>query len=221
MSPDRTQRLIGELARDLAPVQRVPRLRVSVAMVVGIVAATALIAFWMQGLRPNLADALRFDPLFGGVFVGLVLTGVGAALAAVAAATPGRQRVVRAGAATGLVGGLGALALCLVGVAGAGFDAGSPLSSDRMCLGQVFRLAILPSVALAVVLARGWTSSPLAAAALALVAGVALGAMVTHLLCVFGGARHLLLGHLSGLLLFTGLGVVPLATLLRHLARAR
>jgi len=213
-----TERLLHELTEDLAPVRPIPRLRAGAAAVFGVWAGAVLLA-WFLGVVPRDAfEAIRSSsPSYLIVFAGLALMAVGATLAAMAGAVPGREEATR---------GSGLLACAGVGLAaGGGLWAVVAAGADNsaagaiMCLSEAGTLAFLPVLVASLFLARGVAHRPRLGAGLAVCGSVALGALVIHASCRIGGGLHVLLGHALAPL-FLGFGLaIPLAALVRHWGR--
>ena len=214
-----TDRLVHELACDLTPVRRVPRLRVALGGVLLLWLTVAAVALATVGARADLATVLSNDLLFGGVFVGLLLTALGGSVAGLAAGVPGRGSAVRAGGALALAGLGLAVGICVVLMVSLGLEPGNAVAHDGVCLGRATTFAVLPATGILALLLRGWVLHPVRAAAVSLIGGLALGAVVAHLSCPFYGPRHFLLGHTLGPVIVALLVTLPLGATLRRWAR--
>jgi hypothetical protein len=219
MTPDPAEGLIRQLAEDLEPVRRVPRLRVSLGAVLVLMVGLGALVLLASGPREQLWQALSGDACFGGVFAGLLLAALAGSTAGLAGGVPGREWVFRIGGVVAILGLLGAVFVSGFFTALRGWASGSDPASDGMCFEHVVLFGALPALALAGLVVRGWVQRPLATAGLMLVGGLALGGLVVQATCTFSGARHLFVGHVSPLWVLALIGAVPLALLLRRLAR--
>ncbi len=219
MSEDNTKTLIDRLARDLAPVKPIPRLR---AALVGIVALWILVggvALAIRGLPENLAHVLATNVAFDLVLAGLVLTGVGGLVWALAASVPGREGPANWGrffAFSGVVLGAGLGGFAIRGEIAA---PSSPFASDMICLGWSGLIALIPGVAAVAYVARafpthrGWILAAGAAGA------TALGAIIVHLSCPYMGFRHLLFAHALAPAIVAIVVTIPMLAVMRILER--
>ena len=215
--PDRTEALLRQLARELSPVRRLPRLRT---------AGLALAGAFALGLalQAGLAGPLRVAGVPWGevpfrlLLVALVVGGSGAVLAALAGAVPGRESAARlgrwlagAGLAMGLLG-------ALLGW-GHPVDAAVPVAAGLRCAFRACLLGLVPAALVAGFLARALVRHPRRGAGLAFAGVVALGAAAVHASCGVGGAPHALLGHVAAPLAAGLLLSLPLAARLSRLPR--
>lgn len=218
MSEEQTQRLIAQLANDLTPVRRVPRLRNIAAAVLAVSGGVLLYAINNNGVRADWWPLVTGDASYAATLLGLAACGLAATLAALAGALPGRETVFRRSAA---VAGAGLAMAVVVGgislVTQAGL-AGS-LSDDWMCLSAALQLSPVPIAAVLLASSRGWVAMPGPTAIAALAGAAAAGAVSIHLACPLIGARHFLMGHISAPFLLALVASVPAALLLRRLAR--
>lgn len=218
MSQEQTQRLIAQLANDLTPVRRVPRLRSVASGVLVVSAGVFAYAVSLSGVRADWWQLATSDASYAAVLVGLVVCGIGATLAALAGALPGREVVFQR---SGIAAGLGLAAAVVVGALslGAQVDLGGSLSDDWICLRAALQLSPLPIAAVLLASSRGWVARPGLTAIAALAGAAGAGALSIHLACGLVGARHFLLGHISAPLLLALVASLPAALLLRRLAR--
>jgi hypothetical protein len=218
MTEAQTHRLIHELGEDLTPVRPVARLRVVASAVLAVSGLVLVYGFLRHGVRADWLALALTNPVYGAVLFGLTACGLGATVAALAGAVPGRERLGLGGAA---LAALGLAAVLVSGVldrlAGHGF-AGS-FSDDWMCLRAALLLASLPVGAVLLATSRGWVGRPGRTAIAALAGAAAACALSIHLTCTLSGARHFLLGHASAPLLLALVASLPVALLLRRLAR--
>jgi len=189
MTERSTQDLIQELAADLRPVRRLPRLRVAAAGVLAawLLGVVASVSLGGPALSLGVGDAASLV-----ILAGLLIAGVAGPCAALAAAIPGRDAVVRRAGAL-LVAGLvlavgGALALLLR--AGVGTGAGGSSCASRAAL-----LAIAPGLVALAFVARACVLRRAVEAWTLPLGCLALGAMAVHVSCVAGDPLHVLLGH--------------------------
>jgi hypothetical protein len=213
-----TEQLVHDLARDVPPVRPILPLR---AVLAGVVAvwAIAVALMWILGApSDDFVRGIRWgDPAFVAILVGLVFLAVGATLAALAGAVPGRENVARTSRGAALLG----IALAAGGGLWAVFGAAAPggvsdLVGCLACIGRAGALALLPVLAASLFLARGFVRHPILGAGFAVTGTVALGGLVTHIGCRVGGALHMLLGHaLAPLILGLALAI-PIGLLVRH-----
>jgi hypothetical protein len=193
---DPTRELIRELASDLAPVRPLPRLRFLAAVVLWSWLAIGAAGVALQGLAPTFWRSLAAPLSSGGIFAGLLGAGLGGALAALALAIPGRERVARVGLALG--GGGAALA---AGIACALLARSSlaawraPAAGDLPCLATALAIGLVPALALGWLAGRAAPHRPLTIALAAAAGAAALGGSVAQATCAWGEAMHLLLGH--------------------------
>lgn len=214
---DSTDRLIAGMVDELEPVRPLPRLRSAFAVILSIWAALLGIVLWGQegGSIPGSAMA---DWIYLAAFLGLVFASVGGTISALAAGTPGRERLELMGMALALLGLGAAAGACLIGMWTLGPEASaSPPGLDAMCLRHGGLLSLLPAGVILSFLVRGWAAHPVRASLVALGASGALGALIVHFTCGFVGPAHLLASHLSVPVALALLGVYPLALILRRL----
>jgi hypothetical protein len=221
MSGSRSEDLIRELARDLEPVQPIPRIRTVMAGVLALWFAVTAAGLAVLGLRPDLIEAT-----FGGnglvfVLIGLGLAGCGSVVAACAMGVPGRELLARSALCVSMLGmlvavGVGALQLRTSSVT----EAAVPFTGDLSCLAVAILVGLLPAV---VVIRFAARSAPLHPALMALTTAsgaAALGAITAYASCPHCVMRHLVVAHALapafGALLLT----LPLLVVLKRLGNS-
>ena len=184
---------IRELARDLAPVRRIPPLGAAAAAAVAL-CLVGLAAEWLlvgSEVRPGSEWRLAY----AATLAGILLVALGALLAALAAAIPGREATVRLGTAAAAVG----LALTtgggLVGLVQGAEPVGTDLATCLGCAIRVLTLGVAPVLLACGYLAWAALRRPGLGAVLALAGGVALGAAAVHATCPIDSPHHWLLAH--------------------------
>ena len=212
-----TERLIDGLVDDLEPVTQAIHLRQAYAVVLAVWAAVLGLVLWSQQ-SPMGAASLFADGVYLTSFVGLMLGALGATLSALAAGRPGRDQLENASLGVSAGGLLVASGVCLAGLLGQG-AVPSPPGLDAMCLQKGAWLSLLPAGVILSFLVRGWTTRPLRAALVGMLAAGALGAAIVHLSCDFLGAGHLLRGHMFVPLALALLGTYPAGVVLRRLRK--
>jgi len=213
------RQMIDALVEDLRPVRRVGALWTAAAALFG---AWLLVVLWLDGAALASGvwrQTLATQPGFAVTGFGLLLMGVGGSAGALAARVPDRPVLEARALAAAWVG----LAVAAGGGAvlafSAGFDAGSPVAADGVCMRAALLYGSPPGAYLIVLLLRGWVARPARAAFACALGAVALGALIVHLGCPHTGARHWLLGHALAPVVAAALGTVPLAIVLRRAAR--
>ena len=96
--------LIQELAANLSPVQRIPRLRRVAGWALLLAAATTALGLLVLGQRSDLLGLIGRDLGFSAALGGLALVAVGGVLGGLAAAVPGREPLARLGLGLALAG---------------------------------------------------------------------------------------------------------------------
>ena len=91
-----TEGLVRELARDLEPVRRIPRLRVVAVFLALAALGLAGVAVALLGLRPDVRAGTAHAPYLG-IVAGLGLFSVAGLAAALGASVPGREALARSG----------------------------------------------------------------------------------------------------------------------------
>ena len=217
MSERSTEQLIHDLAQDVPPVRRIPALRaVMTAVVAGWAIAVAVT--WISGMP--LIDFVRSipwgDPEFASVLAGLALIAVGATLAALATAVPGREKVATASGGAALLGAVLALGGGLWAVFSAPPRGAADLTGCLMCMSHAAALALLPGLVASLFLVWAYARQPLVGAGFAAAGTVALGGLVVHISCRGGGALHMLLGHALAPVFLGFALAVPIGLLVRY-----
>jgi hypothetical protein len=220
VSPERTEELIRDLVRDLAPVQPIPRLRFAVAALLALWAAVGALALLVLGPRPDLVGAVMAWRGPGMIFLGLGLAGVGGVAAALAMAVPGREATARAGlaaAALGLAvaGGLGSFLL----VHGDAVGPRAPAAADFHCLAAACLIGLAPALGAVAFAGRAAPLRPRWLVAVAAAGAVALGAVVAEAACPYTDLRHILLAHVLAPAVGAVLLTLPLLAVLRRSSR--
>ena len=217
MSDRSTDQLIHDLVQEVPPVRRIPALRVVMTGVV-VLWAIAVSLMWIFGVPlPDLVRGIPWgDPKFVSILVGLLFVGVGATLAALAAAVPGRENVARAGGGAALFGIVLAAGGGLWAVFGAAPRGVVDLLGCLTCIRRAGALALLPGLVASLFLVRAFARRPLLGAGFAVAGTVALGGFVVHISCRGAGALHMLLGHALAPVLFGFALAVPIGLLVRY-----
>ncbi len=201
-----TDRLIEGLVGDLRPVRPVPPLRWAGLVVGGVWMLSMLLLVTLHAEEPGL-PGVGMDRVRGLTALGLTLAALGGTLSALAAGRPGREVVERSGLGVALGGLLLAVGVCVHAWLALGLDGPSPPGADRVCLSLGGLLSVPSGVAVFALVTQGWPARPLHAAAIALLASGALGAIAIHLACDIPVPLNLLRGHVAvpGVLLVIGL----------------
>ncbi len=217
MSSRATETLLRELARELEPVQPIPKLRSTLIAVVSLWLIAVLVDAWTGGPPPAIAGR---NLAFVGVLLGLISASAGATLAALAGAVPGRGDEAKWGRALAVAGLVLAAGVSLWAVAQVEAAAsGVPWATNLACIRRATVLGILPALLVCAFLARAWARKPLVAAGLAATGCVALGSVAVHLSCPAGAGLHVLLGHAFAPLVTTAILALPLAGLVVYFRR--
>jgi hypothetical protein len=221
MNASRDRQLLDALVADLEPVRPTPSPGVRAAAVIASAAICLVAVAVAAGLPlPPLARLME-APLRILVLAGLAVAGVGGTLAAARGAAPDREA-----ASAGVLGlALGGIALasvaCLAVLAGGRMPSGSapafPL--HLVCLGRSLAVALVPLAVGVVCCVLGWVGSPRRVALCLLVGAGSLGALAIHVLCTVAVPEHLLAGHLAAPALAAVVATLPIAALLRRIAR--
>ena len=216
MSSRSTEDLVQDLAHRLTPVQPVVRLRVAGASVL-LAWCFAVVASWLLGGGvPTLAsDWPRGDLAFWSILLGLAIAAIGALLAALGSAVPGREGATRAGRVTALAGFAWLFGAGLLGFVDSRIETpAAMLAGSSPCLLSGLALG-LPSVLIACLfLSRGVAPNLRIAVALAASGSAALGAFAVHAICPVTSGYHVMLGHCLAPIVGAALLAVPLAALM-------
>lgn len=195
--PQQTEALLQRIVEDADACRPVPRLRVVAG---GVAALSALVAalylYFGVGLRPDLAHLMRGDLHFAGIWLGLLVTALGAGLWVVAASVPGRAAAERVGRRVALAGALlGFVIAPLAVLIHSGSAALHAELHDFVCMGGAFGVAALPGAALLVWVLWTAPARPVRTALCAAVGAGALGALVIHGSCPAGDPGHWVRAH--------------------------
>jgi len=215
-----TERVLEGLVEDLAPVRRIPSLRVVLGGIATLWGA-AVVVRWTTGAgtRPDTWTLLRTEPGFALIFVGLLVLASGALLLAAAASVPGREPTARIGR---WLAWSGALLGCVVAPTWVLLHAAGgsiwPQQEDLYCVRGALRVAILPALAAVGFVFWAAPRRPAWIALLGVLGAAALGAVAVHTACPVEGARHWILGHALAPLQIAVVLAVPLALLARWYA---
>ena len=196
MSGGRAEDLIRELARDLDPVDPIPRIRTVVAGVAALWFAMAGIGLTVLGLRPDLVEATLQVRGVAVVFVGLGLAGAGGVIAALAMGVPGREVLARSALAVAILGMVIAAASgTLLFATNPVADARVPFTGDLACLTVAMLVGILPALGVVWFAGRTVPFRPLILVLAAAAGTASLGAISAHASCPHSEMRHLLVAH--------------------------
>ncbi len=207
-----TEGFAAALARDLAPVRRLPRLRVVGAGVVLWALSIAAVVVLYLGPRAEVQQ-LRMSWPFMGTIGGLLLFAFGGLLAALGASVPGRQAVARIGTAAITVS-LGVLVAAGTGMLLQGAPVGPLgelwLGGSLSCLGIATGAGILPAAAVLSFIIGAFPYRPALAAGAGVAGMVAFGSGAVHMTCASDEFLHVSLAHVvvplsAGALLGVGL----------------
>ena len=218
MTEEQTGRLIAKLADDLTPVRRAPRLRSIASLVLGVWGMVLVYSLMTYGARPDWWVLVTQDATYLAVLLGLAACGIGATLASLASAIPGREVVAQRGIVAAALGLSAAAAVGMLSLTASGSFAGA-LADDWMCLQGAVELSPLPVAAGLFAVSRGWVGRVGLTVLAALAGAAAAGALGVHLTCSLSGARHFLLGHAAAPLVLALVLALPAAALLRRFAR--
>jgi len=206
MAHERTEQLIVELARDAAPVTRLPPMVVRLARWIAMALAAAAAGVWLIGAREDLWPALTTPSVFASVALTLVAAATAGA-AALRLSVPGADqarysRWVPIAATASWV----AVLWTLSREAGVSTEALLREPFHLACGARVVALSLLPSLALVSGVRRGFALDRVWAAVLAVLAGSALAAGSVQLVCPIDRPAHLLVAHALPMLLLAALG---------------
>ncbi len=212
---------IRELARGLAPVRPIPRLRSALVAAVAL-GLLALAAQWLlggPGLRAGDVGTWLTPPYLA-TFAGLALVALGAIGAALAGAVPGREVSARLGARVAAFGLVLAIAGGLWGIAhGDAPTAGADLSACLSCIGRAFTLGVAPMLLACGFIVYAAVRRPGLGTALAIAGGVALGAAAVHATCPSDSPLHWILAHTLAPIAAVIVLTAPLAALFARWTR--
>jgi hypothetical protein len=199
VSDPRSLELIDELARDLEPVHPIAPLHRALAGVAlaWVVAAAAGLA--AVGVHPEAFAHLRPASGAAAALAGLGAAGLGALVASLALAVPGRDAAARWGLAAATVGLSVAAAACVFAFATAGALEGAARATAGSHLAcGVFACAVglLPALGAVAFAARAAPHRHLALVLAAAAGASALGALSAKAICAYADPAHLLAGHL-------------------------
>lgn len=216
-----TEEQIRELANNLRPVRPIPPLSAVFATGTAIWIASVVVWHWFGSAhirpwgRPDLSS-----PTFLFTLIGLTLLAVGATAGAIASSVPGRHSTARAGL------GLAALGLA-VSVAGGvlstpwaelRFDV-DELLACLSCISNSTGLGILSALISCAFIGYAVVRRPIASASLAIVGGVALGAIVVHATCEVTEGAHQLVSHVLAPLIAAVVLSLPASIATRVISR--
>jgi hypothetical protein len=188
--------LIRELARDLDPVEPIPRIRTLTAGVAALWFAAATIGLAVLGLRPDLVEATLQVRGVAAVFAGLGLAGVGGVIAALAMGVPGREVLARGALAVAILGMVVAASIgTLLFATSSPADAPVPFTADLACLTVALLVGLLPAVGVVWFAGRSVPFRPLVLVLAAAAGAASLGAITAHASCPHSEMRHLLVAH--------------------------
>ena len=209
----RTEDLIRELASDAPPVRRLQPLAVRlIGWIALALLSLAAVTMWM-GARQDLGEVLQHAS-FQFETAMLILTAMSAAVGALTVSIPGRERsaVIRW---LPIAGG----AICILWVAGELVFAsvtGAPtgrLTFAWRCIYKTASVALVPGIALFVLVRRAAPLHAAWAGLLAILATAAVGVLGANVICPIDRPLHLILWHVGPLMLFAAAGA-GLGTLL-------
>jgi hypothetical protein len=196
VSGSQPEDLIRELARDLDPVQPIPRIRTVMAGVTALWFAVAGIGLTVLGLRPDLAEATIGVRGVAAVFAGLGLAGFGGVAAALAMGVPGREVLVRGALFLAIFGIMVAAAVAtLLFAMNPVADTRVSLTGDLACLTVAMLVGLLPAVGVVWFAARAAPFRPVIVVLAAAAGTAALGAIAAQASCPHSEMRHLLVAH--------------------------
>lgn len=211
---------IRSLSRTLRPVRPIPPLWAIAAVGAGIWLAVFLLLQWMGDPRPRPFDHPDWsDPGFLSILAGLALVGVGATFGALASSVPGREATTRAGLVCAALGGIVAIASGLLSTTAAELRMDhEELIACLSCISHSTVLGILSALVSCAFIAYAVLRRPGASAALAIIGGVAFGAIVVHASCEASSGFHRLVSHVLAPLFAAALLTLPIALATRLLS---
>ena len=190
----KTDDLIADLAGRLTPVQPLqpPHIRMLSWSVVALVSVAG--GVMALGLRPDVVVRL-FQPDFAWTLIIAVAASVVASTAALVLAVPGAEGAVPLRRLSVVI-----VTAWLVGILVAVFRDSSGLTNDAhwpVCFLRVMAVALIPAIALVVLIRRAAPLYPAWTAVLLAVASTAAGTLATQLACPIDAASHALTGHFA------------------------
>jgi len=211
---------IRDLTRTLRPVRPIPPLRAVVAAGAGLWLATFLALQWIGDSRPRPGNHSDWsDPGFLAILGGLALVALGATVGALASSVPGREATRRAGLSVAALGGAVAIAsgLLATSVADLGFDV-AELFACLACISHAAILGSLSVLASCAFIAYAVLRRPGASTSLAIIGGVAFGAIIVHATCEANEGAHRLVSHVLAPVIVAAVMTLPAALLTRLLS---
>jgi len=220
VSGGRAEDLVRELARDLDPVDPIPRIRTVVAGVVALWFAVAGIGLIVLGLRPDLVEATLQVRGVAVVFAGLGLAGAGGVIAALAMGVPGREVLARSALAVAIFGMVIAAAIgTLLFATNPVADAQVPFTGDFACLSVALLVGLLPALGVVWFAGRTVPFRPLILVLAAAAGTASLGAISAHASCPHSEMQHLLVAHALAPAVGVLLLALPLLVALKRFRR--
>lgn len=194
-----TEELLHELSGDLAPVRRVLPLRFAMGAVLGLWVLAVYVEWRMGGLAPAWGPHGRWDdPMYSALFVALTVAACAGLVAGLADRIPGRARLARR---AGWVAG-GAVLAAMASAGGDWWLYGegkmASLGMAGSCVLRSVVLAGLPALGGVLLLRNTWGPGVQRAGVWVPVFAALLGAVAVHASCVYGGGKHMMLGHALG-----------------------
>lgn len=215
----RTDELIQQLAADAAPVRPLRPLTRRLAAWGALAAVSLLVVMQLMGVRRELGDGLdRVDFAFEAAL--LLVTAISAAAGALVISVPGAARSplvrwVPVGAAVAcLLWAAGELVLA----AGTGAATGR-LSFGWHCVYKTTSIALVPGIALFVMVRRAAPLHAVWAGLLAALATSSVGVLGANIICPNDRPLHMLLWHVTPLMVLSAIGAGLGARLLRWPSR--
>jgi hypothetical protein len=203
-----TEELVADLARDLADVRPVARLRVVGVTALALWGAAVLLGWLIDGQSPAPG---RWSLAHIAGLAGLGVAGFGGLAASFASAVPGRDLAARGGRIAAVLGIFVALTVGALGAWGAD---GQSYAGSLGCIARSIALAMAPLLIAGIFMARGAVFGLRQASYFALVGSLGLGALAVHATCPTLTGGHVLLGHHVGPLVIAVLASFPLASAL-------
>ena len=202
----RTEDLIQRLALDATPVRPLRPVAIRVAGWLALAALSLAVVLTLMGVRRELGDtADRLDFTLEAAL--LLLTATSAVVGALLVSVPGAAMTRRVRWVPVLLA-----AACVVLAAGElAYAAMSGAPSGRLtfawhCVYKTTSVAVIPGIALFVMLRRAAPLQPGWAGMLAVLATAAIGVLGANIICPTDRPLHMLVWHVAPLMLFAGLG---------------